>query len=51
MSAHVFTNSLNELRRDKMGGLPSILSHFCNKFNEFNNTEARMLDSIIYQMK
>ena len=31
-----------------MGGLPSILSLFCNKFNKFNNTRARMLDSIYH---
>ena len=48
MSAHVL---LNELRkRDKMRGLPSILSFFYNKFNKLNNTEAQMLDSI-YHMK
>ena len=36
-------NLLNELgKRDKMRGLPSILSLFCTDFN----TEARMLDSI-----
>ena len=29
-----------------MRGLPSILSLFRNKFNKFNNTGARMLDSI-----
>ena len=40
---------LNELRkRDKMRGLPSILSLFRNEFNKFNNTGARMLDSIYY---
>ena len=51
MSAHVLLNLLNELRkRDKMRGLPSILSLFRNKFNEFNNTGARMLDSI-YHMR
>ena len=50
MSARVILNSLNELRKgDKMRGLPTILSSFCNKFNKFNNTRARMLDSI-YQM-
>ena len=50
MSAHVILNLLNELRkRDKMRGLPSILSLFCNEFNEFNNAGVRMLDSI-YQM-
>ena len=50
MSAHVLLNLLNELReKDKMRGLPSILSLFRNKFNKFNNTRAGMLDSI-YQM-
>ena len=49
MSAHVLLNLLNELgKRDKMRGLPSILSLFCNKFNKFNNTRARMLDSIYH---
>ena len=39
MSAHVLLNLLNELgKRDKMRGLPSILSLFRNDFNEFNNT-------------
>ena len=48
MSAHVLFNLLNELRkRNKMRGLPSILSFlFRNEFNKFNNTGARMLDSI-----
>ena len=50
MSAHVLLNLLNELgKRDKMRGLPSILSIFRNEFNKFNNTRARMLDSI-YRM-
>ena len=49
MSAHVLLNSLNELgKRDKMRGLPSILSLFRNEFNKFNNTRARMLDSIYH---
>ena len=49
MSAHVLLNLLNELRkRDKMRGLPSILSLFGNEFNKFNNTRARMLDSIYH---
>ena len=48
MSAHVLLNLLNELgKRDKMQGLPSILSLFPNEFNKFNNTRARMLDSFI----
>ena len=41
MSAHVLLNSLNELgKRDKMQGLPSILSLFCNELNKFNTTRA-----------
>ena len=49
MSAHVFLNLLNELgKRDKMRGLPIILSLFRNEFNKFNNTGARMLDSIYH---
>ena len=49
MSAHVLLNLLKELRkRGKMRGLPSILSLFRNKFNKFNNTRARMLDSIYH---
>ena len=49
MSAHVLLNLLNELgKRDKMRGLPSILSLFCNEFNKCNNTRARMLDSIYH---
>ena len=49
MSAHVLLNVLNELgKRDKMRGLPSILSLFRNEFNKFNNTRARMLDSIYH---
>ena len=49
MSAHVLLNLLNELRnKDKVRGLPSILSLFRNEFNEFNNTRAQMLDSIYH---
>ena len=49
MSAHVLLNLLNELeKRDKIRGLPSILSLFRNEFNKFNNTRARMLDSIYH---
>ena len=45
MSAHVLLNLLNELgKRDKMRGLPSILSLFCKEFNKFKNTRACMLD-------
>ena len=47
MSAHVLLNLLNKLgKRDKMWGLPSILSLFRNKINKFNNVRAQMLDSI-----
>ena len=49
MSAHILLNFLNELgKRDKMRGLPSILSIFRNEFNKFNKTRARMLDSIYH---
>ena len=52
MSAHVLLNLFNELgKRDKMRGLPSILSLFRNEFNKFNNTRARMLDSIYHMIK
>ena len=49
MSAHVLLNLFNKLgKSDKMRGLPSILSLFCNKFDKFNNAGVRMLDSIYY---
>ena len=49
MSAHVLLNLLNKLgKRDKMRGLPSILSLFRNEFNKFDDTRARMLDSIYH---
>ena len=35
-------------KRDEMRGLRSILSLFRNEFNKFNNTGARMLDSIYH---
>ena len=42
MSAHALLNLLNKLgERDKMQGLPSILSLFRNEVNKFNNTGAR----------
>ena len=41
MSAHFLLNLLNEFRkRDKLQGLPSILSFFRTEFNKFNNTGA-----------
>ena len=49
MSNLVLLNLSNKLRkRDKMRGLLSILSLFRNQFNQFNNTGARMLDSIYH---
>ena len=52
MSAHVLLILLNELwKRDKMCGLPSILSLFRNKCDKFNNTGERMLDSIYHMTK
>ena len=50
MSARVLLNLFNESgKRDKLRGLPSILSLFRNEFNKFNTTRARMLD-YIYSM-
>ena len=50
MSSHVLLNLLNESKKsDKMRGLPSILSLSRNAFNKFNNTGARMLDSIYHK--
>ena len=47
MSAPIVLNLLNELgKSDEMRVFPSISSHFRNEFDKFNNTEARMLDSI-----
>ena len=49
MSSHVLFNLLNELgKRDKIRGLLSILSLFRNELNIFNNTRARMSDSIYH---
>ena len=49
MSTHVLLILLNESgTRDKMRGLPSILSLFRNEFNKFNKIRARMLDSIYH---
>ena len=49
MSAHVLLNLLKELgKSDKMRGLPSILLLFRKEFNKFDNTGARMLDSIYH---
>ena len=49
MTVHVLLNLLNELGKiDEMRGLPNILSLFRNEFNKFNNTRARILDSIYH---
>ena len=49
MSAHVLLNLSNKLgKSEKMRGLPSIISLFRNKLHTFNNTGARMLDSIYH---
>ena len=51
MSAYVLLNLLNELGKiDKMRVFPSILSLFRNEFNKFDNTRARMLDTIYHMM-
>ena len=51
ISVHVLLKLLNELgKRDKMRGLPSILSLFRNDFNKLNNTRARMVESIYHMI-
>ena len=46
MSARVLLNLSNELgKRDKMRGLPSILSLFRDELIKINNKRAQMLDS------
>ena len=49
MSAHVLLILSNGLGKiEKFRGLPNILSLFRNGFNKFNNTRARVLDSIYH---
>ena len=49
MSAYVLLSLLNELgKRDKLRGSLRILSLFRKEFNKFNNTRARLLDSIYH---
>ena len=49
MNVHVLLNLLNELwKGDKMRGLVSILSLFCDELNEVNNAGAQMFDSIYH---
>ena len=50
MSAHVLLNLLNELggKVIKCEACRAFYHFFCNEFNKFNNTGARMLDSIYH---
>ena len=49
MSAYVLLKLLNKFgKRGKIRGLPSISHFFRNKFNQTNNTRARMLDNIYH---
>ena len=49
MSAHVILNLLNALGKHiRCEALPRILSVFPNEFIKFNNTGARMQDSIYH---
>ena len=49
MSDHVLLNLFNEfVKRDQMRGLSSTLSLFRTEFNKFNNTRARMIESIYH---
>ena len=49
MSAHVLLNLLNELvEKIRCEALSRILSVFPNEFNKFNNTGARVQDSIYH---
>ena len=48
MSAHVLLNLLNEfMKRDKCEACQAFY-FFRDKFNKFDNTRARMLDSIYH---
>ena len=49
MSAHLLLNLLNELgKKIRCEALPSILLVSLTSFNKFNNTGARMEDSIYH---
>ena len=51
MSDHVLLNLLNEVRkRDQMRGLPSILTHFCNKLNGKIHTFSKRIYYKAYSM-
>ena len=48
----MFIESIKRIREsDKMRGLLGIFLIFCNEFNKFNNTRARLLDSIYHIIK
>ena len=50
MSAHVLLNLLNKYGKiDKMRGLRAFYLFFCNEFNKFNYTKARMFDCIYHR--
>ena len=49
MSAHVLLNLLNEIGKKIIReALPSILTVFPNEFDKFNNTGARMQNSVYH---
>ena len=49
ISAYVLLNLLNGLgKRDQIRGLSSVLSLFRNELIKFNNTRARMIDTIYH---
>ena len=49
MNDHVLLNLLNKLgKNDKMRGLSNVLSLLRNEFDQFNNTGARMFDSVYH---
>ena len=51
MSAHVLLNLLNSLgEKYKMRGFVEHLIGFPNEFNKFNDTEARMQNSIYHMI-
>ena len=53
MSDQVLLNSLNKLRkRDKCEACRAFyLFFYCSEFDKFNNTQARIIDSIYYGVK
>ena len=52
MSAHILLNLLDELgKRDKMRGLPSILSLFRNKFKEAKSATMKFFEIFYFLFK